>query len=168
MSILRNVFLIFIGVVIATALILGLVALGKVVFAPQNPINPDPNVIDNPSVVPGPTCEDRAKMINAPIGSSICEAPTLGAPATRVQSGSQIVFGTITFDAETRVWILEKFVVPNYANYAYDYEGRESNVLDAPFVVGSELNPVNGEKFTICWETTSDGCVPPTEIQFFQ
>lgn len=113
-------------------------------------------------------CTTRAKDIGAPIGSPICKAPVSGAPAARVQSGSQIVFGTITFDAETRVWILEKFVVPNYANYAYDYEGRESNVLDAPFVVGSELNPVNGEKFTICWNTTSNGCVPPTEIKFFE
>lgn len=131
----------------------------------------DSTTIEDPDVVPvqtGPTCEDRAKLINAPIGSSICKAPVSGTPAMRAQSGSQITFGTITFDAETRVWILEKFVVPSFASYAFDYNGREQNVLDAPFVVGSEKNPVDGQNFKICWDTTSDGCVPPTVIEFFQ
>ncbi len=112
-------------------------------------------------------CLTRAKDIGAPIGSPICNAPVSGAPAQRMESGDKIGFGTITFDAETRVWILEKFIVPSYANYSYDYTGREFNVLDAPFVVGSELNPVNGEMFTICWDVVSEGCVPPTLIEFF-
>jgi len=113
-------------------------------------------------------CLDRAAQIGAPINSAICTAPTSGSPAVQVQSGSQVEFGTITFDSETRVWILQNFVVPSYANYSFDYTGREQSVLNAPFVTGSELNPVNNQPFTICWDVTSDGCVPPTEIEFFQ
>lgn len=113
-------------------------------------------------------CVAKAKTIGAPLGSSICNAPISNDPVVRAVSGDKIGFGTITFDAETRVWILEKFVVPSYANYSFDYTGREQYVLNAPFVVGSELSPVTGQPFEICWDTTSNGCIPPVKIEFFQ
>lgn len=121
-----------------------------------------------PVVVTSSDCLDRAAKLGAPINSAICTAPTSGLPAMQVKSGSQVVFGTITFDSETRVWILQKFVVPSYANYSFDYSGREQSVLNAPFATGSELSPVNNKPFTICWDVTSNGCVPPTKIEFFQ
>lgn len=113
------------------------------------------------------SCKAAAQEIGAPIGSSICDKPVSDAPALRATSGSEIAFGTITFDSETRVWVLENFVVPTAASYSYDYAGREQNVLSAPFVVGSEKNPVNGENFRICWNTEGD-CTPPVAIEFFQ
>lgn len=88
-------------------------------------------------------------------------------PANRVESGTQVGYGTLTFDAETRVWILSKFVVPSTACYAYDYTGREKGVQNAPFYVGSELNPVDGKPFSICYDTTSVNCKPPVEVNFF-
>lgn len=121
-------------------------------------------------VIPADTaasCQEAASKIGAPIGSSICNKPLSGAPAARAQAGSEIAFGTITFDSETRVWILQNFVVPTSSNYSFDYTGREQNVLTAPFVVGAEKNPVNGENFSICWNTEGD-CTPPVAIEFFQ
>lgn len=142
---------------------------------PQAPIIPEgddqtgggvPTVIP---VVVGVNCFERATLIGAPVGSNVCKAPVSGAPAAPVQAGSHVGFGTITFDAETRVWILENFIVPStFASYSYDYTGREQNVLDAPFVTGGQLSPVNQQPFNICWDTTSNGCVPPTVIEFFQ
>ena len=101
-------------------------------------------------------------------GSSICKDQTSSDPVARMQSGSKIAFGSITFDAESRVWILSNFVVPASSSYAFDYSGREQKILDAPFVVGSEMSPVTGKPFEICWDTTSNGCVPPVKIEFFQ
>ena len=181
MRTLRNVFYVLVGLAITIGLIFGIIWLGKQVFAPNQAVAAESQdivvdreaapKIDDPQVKPvvvEPSCLDRAKLIDAPIGSSICKEPVSGSPALRVESGSQVVFGTITFDSETRVWILERFIVPSYANYSFDYNGREQNVLDAPFVVGSEKNPVDGENFQICWETESEGCIPPTKIEFFQ
>lgn len=113
------------------------------------------------------SCQTAAQKIGAPIGSPICNKPVSDAPVLRATSGSKIDFGTITFDSETRVWILQNFVVPTAASYSFDYAGREQNVLSAPFVVGSEKNPVNGENFRICWNTEGD-CTPPVAIEFFQ
>lgn len=111
-------------------------------------------------------CVERAKLLGAPVGSAVCTAVTLDKPAIRVQTGSKVAFGTITFDAETRVWILENFTVPSFANYSYDYTGRESYVLDAPFAVGAEKNPVNGKNFDICWNIEGD-CALPEGVNLF-
>ena len=125
-----------------------------------------------PDVIPvvvGVNCFERATLIGAPVGSNVCKAPLSGAPAQPVQAGSRVGFGSITFDSETRVWILENFIVPSTsANYSYDYTGREQNVLDAPFVTGGQVSPVNQQPFNICWDVTSDGCVPPAAIEFYQ
>lgn len=88
-------------------------------------------------------------------------------PANRVESGAKVGYGTLTFDSETRVWVLSKFIVPSTACYAFDYSGREKGVENAPFFVGSELNPVNGKPFLVCYETTSANCIPPVEVLFF-
>lgn len=140
------------------------------------PICPDCQSVDEPAKVQEPvelvavvdsTCIEKASKIGAPIGSSICKPPTSSEPAKRMTSGQKIAFGTFTVDAETRVWILENFIVPNQANYSYDYTGREQNVLNAPFVFGSELNPVNGEPFKICFDTISEGCIPTVDLKFY-
>lgn len=112
------------------------------------------------------TCIERAKAIGAPVGSAICNIVTVNKPAERVQTGSKVSFGSITFDAETRVWILENFTVPAFANYSFDYSGRESYILDAPFAVGAEKNPVNGKNFNICWNIEGD-CALPEGVNLF-
>jgi hypothetical protein len=48
-------------------------------------------------------------------------------------------FGTITFDCESRVWVLKELYSSFIASYAFSYENAERNLLNAPFLVGSEL-----------------------------
>lgn len=146
MRVLRFVFFSFVGLAIAVAIVFGLIALGRFIFS-------DPVATDCPVCEPQTAPQVSEEYI---------------APATRVESGAKVGYGTLTFDSETRVWILSKFVVPSTACYAFDYSGREKGVQNAPFYVGSELNPVDGKPFTICYDTTSVACKPPVEVTFYQ
>lgn len=95
-----------------------------------------------------------------------CEDSKVVQPASRAQAGERVTFGTITFDDESRVWILRNFIVPDRASYAYAYRDV-CGVTNAPFFTGAELSPVTGERFVVCLDTSSKWCQPPTEIQFF-
>lgn len=115
------------------------------------------------------TCAVKAQKLNVPEGmiETICAKQTNDTPPYRPnKSGVKIEIGTITFDAETRVWVLTKFVTPSQAKYAYDYEGRSQRILDSDFYY-SETNPVNGGPFIVCYNTTDPGCEPPYSIDIY-
>lgn len=126
--------------------------------------------VQNPVSAPASDCLKRAEQIGAPkeIASAICEAtPSGNGVSKRLPVGTKVQIGTITFDGEDRVWILQGFTTPLMANYAFEYAGAETSLFDAPFIVGSELGwGKDGTRvpFKICWDTTSEGCVPPTEL----
>lgn len=163
---------------IKVGVIITLIAVGCLVFSCLGPIvlnhtvNPkygEPQSYSLPQRYGQPQsfdqCWSRADAIGAPWWSSICDTPTADTPAKRVQSGDFVGFGTFTVDGETRVWILENWYVPSSANYSYDYSLNPQAVLNAPFVVGSETNPVDGGPFRICFHT--DGpCKLPVAITF--
>lgn len=124
----------------------------------------------NPVSAPNSDCEKQAEQIGAPeaLVSAICDAePSGNGVSMRLPVGTEVKIGTITFDAEDRVWILQGFTTPLMANYAFEYAGSETALFDAPFVTGSELGwAKDGTRvpFKICWDVTSEGCVPPTEL----
>ncbi|MDD4382071.1 MAG: hypothetical protein PHE21_01860 [Candidatus Dojkabacteria bacterium] len=119
----------------------------------------------------GDQCFVQAESLGIPtdIATYICTMPQNNQKAPeQMPSKSKVTFGSITFDSETRVWVLRNFIVPNQANYTFDHSGRERRILGAGFYTGSELSPVNGDMFKVCYDTTSDGCIPPYSIEFFQ
>jgi len=129
--------------------------------------------ITNPvteQLVPNTDCYVRAAELGAPtdVIKAICDAVQgTNGVSQRLPSGTKVAIGTITFDSESRVWFLRNFTTPSMANYAFEYKGAEQQLFYAPFVLGSELGyGKNGERvpFTICWDTTSEGCIPPTEL----
>jgi len=115
-------------------------------------------------------CYAKAAGLGAPADAmkAICDpVPGTNGVSMRLTSGTKVSIGTITFDAEDRVWFLQDFVVPSMASYAFEYTGSERSIFDAPFVLGSELGWANdGTRvpFKICWDTTSEGCIPPTNL----
>lgn len=175
---------------ILSAVVLGLLAIGlvlglifgvmlgvRVVRTMDNPSivqqpsdsNSEPVVVENPVKAPASDCEARAKEIGAPanIVSAICGAtPGTNGVSLRLPVGTKVKIGTITFDAENRVWFLQDFTVPQMASYAFEYAGAEQALFDAPFVVGSELGyGANGERvpFKICFDTEGE-CAPPVNL----
>jgi hypothetical protein len=125
--------------------------------------------VENPIVSAASDCKARAKEIGAPdeIVSAICDAePSGNGVSMRLPVGTKVQIGTITFDAEDRVWVLQDFTVPSIASYAFEYAGAEQALFDAPFVVGSELGyGENGERvpFKICFSVDGD-CTPPINL----
>jgi len=180
----RNIFQIV--VLGGLALVLAFVAIGTArwAFSPdeqepevvyvQVPVNDNQEqnssvVIDNPVSAPNSDCEKQAEQLGAPkdIVSAICDAvPTGKGVSMRLPVGTKVAIGTITFDAENRVWFLKDFTVPTMANYAFEYAGSERSIFDAPFVQGSELGwAKDGSRvpFKICFTTEGD-CTPPTNL----
>lgn len=86
-------------------------------------------------------------------------------PAQMKKSGDIVPIGTITFDNEYRVWILEGFIVPSVANYSFSYPSYDA-ISSAPFFNGAELSPT-GKEFRICYDVTGE-CEPPVEIKFIK
>ena len=179
-SILRNVVLGLLALGLLVGIFFGVIAGILVVRNLNNPqpvivqqspaINPVNPVVANPVSAPASDCTNRAKEIGAPeeVVSAICDAvPGGNGVSMRLPVGTKVTIGIITFDAEDRVWFLQGFTTPLMANYAFEYAGAETALFDAPFVVGSELGwGKDGTRvpFKICWDVTSDGCIPPTEL----
>ena len=114
-------------------------------------------------------CKAKAEAIGAPpaMVRALCVPAGTGSVSDRLPVGTEVEIGTITFDAEDRVWVLQNFVTPAMANYSFEYTGAELKLFEAPFVLGSELGwAEDGTRvpFKICWDTTSEGCIPPTEL----
>ena len=163
------------GVILIIALVFGVIILGRMVFQPavavaSNQEAVSASVVSNPVSAPASDCVKRAEEIGAPkdVVSAICDAtPGGNGVSMRLPVGTVVKIGTITFDAEDRVWFLQGFTTPLMANYAFEYAGAETALFDAPFVVGSELGwGKDGTRvpFKVCWDTTSEGCIPPTEL----
>jgi hypothetical protein len=114
-------------------------------------------------------CKVKAEAIGAPpeMVKAICIPAGTGSVSDRLPVGTEVKIGTITFDAEDRVWVLQNFVTPKMANYSFEYIGAEMKLFEAPFVVGSELGWADdGTRvpFKICWDVTSVGCLPPADL----
>jgi hypothetical protein len=160
-----------IGVIVL--LILGIAWLGKKVFAPEKVA--DTNI---PSSVTSYTqqqdsCLYQAGKLGLPtdIANTVCNGSE-GQVSEQLPSGTKVPFGTITFDCESRVWVLKNFTVPSIASYAFSYENAERNLLNAPFLVGSELGwskdcKENNVPFVVCYNTTDDGCKLPESVNLF-
>jgi hypothetical protein len=89
-----------------------------------------------------------------------------GAVSPQLPSGTYVPFGTFTMDAEHRVWVLFDFTVPNVANYSFDYTDAERNLLQAPFLIGSELGWQGEERvpFTVCYDFEGECSLPENII----
>jgi len=160
-----------IGVIVL--LILGIAWLGKKVFAPEKVA--DTNI---PSSVTSYTqqqdsCLYQAGKLGIPtdIANTVCNGSE-GKVSEQLPSGTKVPFGTITFDCESRVWVLKNFTVPSVASYAFNYVNAERNLLSAPFLVGSELGwskdcKENNVPFVVCYNTTDDGCKLPESVNLF-
>ncbi len=136
MHTLRNVFIIFVGVVLATALVFGLIALGKVVFTPHNPV-----VVNTNSSVD--------------YGS---ESPVSVSCVQRMKPGDSADVFTETWDSETRVWVFKNGGSCE-GPYCFSYDACKNPVVTLtrqPFWTGHELNPVNGQPFEICYDFEGD------------
>lgn len=111
-------------------------------------------------------CLYDAGKLNFPtnIATYVCNG-TAGNVSLQLQSGTFVPFGTFTMDAESRVWILFDFTVPAVANYSFSYENAERNLLQAPFILGSELGWKGQERvpFTVCYNFEGE-CSLPEEI----
>jgi len=122
------------------------------------------------TIASGDPCLTTAKSFGIPddMADYICTMPQNNPNAPeQMDSKEKITFGSITFDSETRVWVLRNFIVPSAANYSFDHSGRERRILGAGFYTGAALSPVNDLPFVVCYDTTSEGCIPPHNIQFF-
>lgn len=121
---------------------------------------------------PASGCEERAKAkgIPADVIDIVCEG-SLGQVSPQLPSGTRVSFGSITFDCQDTVWVLEDFTVPAIASYAFSYENGTQNLLDAPFMVGSELGYAadceTRVPFKVCYNTTDEGCQLPPEVKLF-
>ncbi len=140
----------------------------------------DPNVGGGTQATPIPSaaevfasaCQTRLGERGAPADKidAFCNTPAFGDGVVGpLPSGTVIPLGTITFDAEWRVWALTNFTVPANASYAYNYIGAPQKLLEAPFFVGTELGYAPGDPnsripFTICWDTITPGCEPPVDL----
>ncbi|MDD4382522.1 MAG: hypothetical protein PHE21_04270 [Candidatus Dojkabacteria bacterium] len=71
----------------------------------------------------------------------------------RMDWGAKSNFFTVTWDSETRVWIIKNGGTCN-GPYCYDYsecEDPEGTIRLQPFWTGHEKSPVNGQVFDICY-----------------
>lgn len=105
------------------------------------------------------------------VATYVCNG-TEGKVSERLESGSKVPFGTITFDCQDTVWVLKDFTVPPFANYSFSYQNAERNLLNAPFLVGSELGwssdcTQNNVPFKACYNTTDSGCELPSGADLF-
>lgn len=147
----------------------GCVIQQQVVDAPKSDVISE-SVAENPVQAPASDCIKRAEELGAPADmvSAICDAlPSGNGVSQRLPVGTQVAIGSITFDNEDRVWFLQDFTTPAMANYAFSYEGSEQSLFDAPFATGTELGyGKDGTRvpFTICWDVTSEGCIPPADL----
>ncbi len=179
-TILRNVVLGLLAIGLVIGLVFGVifgVAILRNLNNPQTVVvqeqpvasNPVNTVVENPISAPNSDCEKQAEQLGAPedVIAAICEAtPSGNGVSMRLPVGTMVQIGTITFDAENRVWFLQDFIVPAMANYAFEYAGSERALFDAPFVIGSEMGwAKDGSRvpFQICFDTEGE-CTPPTNL----
>ncbi len=101
-------------------------------------------------------CKAELQSRGAPANmvSAFCVPNGKGSVSNRLTSGTKVSLGTITFDAQSHVWVLKDFVVPEFANYTFEYQGAESRLILAPFWTGSELGWQGDERvpFVVCWD----------------
>lgn len=156
-------------------LIMGIAWLGKKVLAPEKVA--DTNIPSSVSVASNTqeqdSCLYQAGKLGLPtdIANTVCNGSE-GQVSEQLTSGTKVPFGTITFDCESRVWVLKNFTVPSVASYAFNYKNAERNLLNAPFLVGSELGwskdcKENNVPFVVCYNTTDDGCKLPESVNLF-
>lgn len=75
----------------------------------------------------------------------------------RANFGEKVGFGTVTWDNETRVWVLEDFTCEGPYCFTYDAcRDPEAAIELQPFFLGYELSPVTGKKFEICHDFEGD------------
>jgi len=124
-------------------------------------------VYEDEEIVPASefNCKAAAEAIKAPpeMVRALCVPAGTGSVSDRLPVGTEVTIGTITFDAEDRVWVLQNFVTPSMANYSFEYSGAELRLFEAPFVLGSELGWADdGSRvpFRICWNTEGDCQLP--------
>lgn len=116
------------------------------------------------------TCLYKAGSLGLPqdVASFVCKG-TEGQVSERLTSGTIVPFGTITFDCQDTVWVLEDFSVPQTANYSFSYVGAEKNLLLSPFLLGTELGYASDCKtrvpFSVCYNTTDEGCELPAGVE---
>lgn len=143
----------------------------QVVDAPDSEVISEP-VAEDPVFAPVDDCGKRAEALEFPqdLVDFVCSGTYGSGAGQQLPSGTKVVFGTITIDNATAVWILRNFVVPNYANYAFEFGGTEKNIFEAPFLNGKKecFNQETGERTElckVCFETESPGC--ELDIEFF-
>ena len=87
------------------------------------------------------------------IANYVCDG-VRGEVSDQLKTCVFVPFGTFTMDAEWRVWVLYDFTVPHVANYSFDYTDAERNLLQAPFLIGSESGWQGEERvpFTVCYD----------------
>ncbi len=156
-------------------LILGITWLGKKVFTPEKVANTSipSSVSVTSNTQEQDSCLYQAGKLGLPtdIANTVCNGSE-GQVSEQLKPGTKVPFGTITFDCESRVWILRNFTVPSIASYAFNYVNAERNLLSAPFLVGSELGwskdcKENNVPFVVCYNTTDDGCKLPENVNLF-
>ena len=100
-------------------------------------------------------CKAELESRGAPANmvSAFCVPNGKGSVSNRLTTGTKVRLGTVTFDAQSHVWVLKDFVVPEFANYSFEYQGAESRLILAPFWTGSELGWQGNERvpFVVCW-----------------
>ncbi len=164
-----------ITICVIVLLILGITWLGKKVFTPEKVATT--NIPSSVSVTSNTqeqdSCLYQAGKLGLPtdIANTVCNGSE-GQVSEQLKPGTKVPFGTITFDCESRVWILRNFTVPSIASYAFNYVNAERNLLSAPFLVGSELGwskdcKENNVPFVVCYNTTDDGCKLPENVNLF-
>jgi len=130
-----------------------------------NPIPQDSFEKKDSAVIQDTCLYDAAKLgLPQEIATYVCEGIE-GNVSQQLKTGDAVSFGTFTMDNEDRVWILYDFVVPAVANYSFSYEDAERNLLQAPFILGSELGWKGTERvpFTVCYDFEGD-CFLPADI----
>lgn len=115
-------------------------------------------------------CMQKADNLGFPedLANYVCTG-SYGNGATRIlESGKEVVFGTIIFDNATSVWVLRDFVVPDITSYSYEYDGTEKSIFDAAVFYNDECFDSDGNRGVpckICFDTTSEGC--KLDIEFY-
>ena len=107
--------------------------------------------------------------IDDDIVHKLCSKNGSEIPASVAQAGEKVSFGTLTFDNETRIWVLSNFIVPE-ESYSFSYsDGREWALMDSALWTlegdSSNWGNINGEPFSICFDTTSVMCKTPVIVR---
>lgn len=120
MKVLRNIFSVFLGVVLGIALLMGLFYLGKVVFKPASvDCLPTPVVVNQPPVV---VEQPVAPAVVAP--AYVCNAVAIGTP---VQTGGSCSFCTVNYTKPGQVFIAGETAI-EYEAGAYVFQYNTGNV----------------------------------------